>query len=148
MHHDNCFSTWLFYILVCLFLFVFFSRYCSCCDGALKNRSDVKWVPFFNILENFPRIPEKWPWDTLDQFCTGTWPGQENTSNIETKNNDNRKATKQSSLWGDKKNKSDRIFFPQERYLFWYGRRAVGLQKGGSRRVKPNLFIARGESPF
>ena len=55
--------------------------------------------------KEFPGIPEKWPWDFLEQFCTGTWPGQENTSNIETKNNDNRKATKQNSLWGDKKKK-------------------------------------------
>ena len=46
---DNRFSTWLFYISVCLFLFVFFTSYCrSCFEGALKkkNRSDVKWLPF------------------------------------------------------------------------------------------------------
>ena len=45
------------------------------------------------MRRNFPRIPEK-PWDFLEKFCSGTWPDQENTSNIENKRNDNRNATK------------------------------------------------------
>ena len=51
---DNRFSTWLCNISVCLFLFVFFNSYCrSCFEGALKkNRSDVNWLPFFNILDS------------------------------------------------------------------------------------------------
>ena len=53
------------------------------------------------------------PWDFLKQFCTGTWPGQENTSNIETKSNDNRKATKREldRYEVTKENIADRIFF-------------------------------------
>ena len=38
--------------------------------------------------------------------------------------------------------------FSQERYPFWGRGTGVGLQKGGSGRIKPNFFIARGESPF
>ena len=63
-----------------------------------KHRSDVKWLPFFDILENFrPNLREGIfrEFFFLEQFCAGTWPGQKNTSNDETKNNDNRKATKQ-----------------------------------------------------
>ena len=57
---DNRFSTWLFDILVCLFLFVFFTIYChSCYEGALKKKSDVRWLPFFNILENVSTFSEK-----------------------------------------------------------------------------------------
>ena len=57
---DNRFSTWLFDILVCLFLFVFFTIYCrSCYEGALKKKLDVKWLPFFNILENLSTFSEK-----------------------------------------------------------------------------------------
>ena len=43
---DNRFSTWLFYISVCLFLFVFFTSYCrSCFEGALK-KIDQMWTDY------------------------------------------------------------------------------------------------------
>ena len=147
--HDNSFSTWLFHILVCLFLFVFFTRCCSCCEGALKNKIRREVTTFFKYSwefwckltrRNFRRIPEKWPWDILEQFCTGTWPSQENnTSNIETKNNDNDERRRNKTRYEVTKKINLTVFvFPPERYLFWYGRRGVGLQKGGSGRVKLN----------
>ena len=49
---------------------------------------------------------------------TETWPGHENTSNIETKNNDNTKATKQELVKNWSKNKADRIFFLRKDTFF------------------------------
>ena len=85
------------------------------------------------------------PWDFLEQFCSGTWPDEENTSNIEKKNQRQQKGDEKRTRY--EVTKLATSAFSQERYLnFW--RRGVGLQKGGSGRVKHNLFIAQEESPF
>ena len=65
---DNRFSTWLFYILVCLFLFVFFTSYCrSYYEGALKkNRSDVKWLPFLILSKMTVQI-------NATEFSVNSW---------------------------------------------------------------------------
>ena len=53
-YQDNGFSTWFFYILVCFFcLYSLPAIVILVMKVLLKNRSDVKWLPFFNILENF-----------------------------------------------------------------------------------------------
>ena len=59
--------------------------------------------------KEFSRISER-PWDFLEQLCTGTWPGQKNTSNNETKNNDSRKATRQDLVTKWQKKSTDRVF--------------------------------------
>ena len=47
---DNRFSTWLFYILVCLFLFVFFTSYCrSYYEGALKKIAQM-WSDYHFLI--------------------------------------------------------------------------------------------------
>ena len=140
-----------FYILVCAFLFVYFTSYCcSCYEGALKKIdqmwSEYHFFIFWRILvrRNFPRIPEK-PWDFLEKFCSGTWPDQENTSNIENKSNDNRKATK-NSLWGDK-NSTVRFFSGKVPFL-GTGDGEWGFRRAG--RGESNLTcLSPGEShPF
>ena len=99
----TAFSLEFFFIF--LPLFVFFIRYCCSCYELRyfnKNRSDVKWLPFFNILENFSANERE---QIFREFLRNPgifWLGQENTGNFETKNNlkgrDNndrsRKATK------------------------------------------------------
>ena len=122
-----------FYILVCVFLFEDYTSYCcSCYEGALKKIdqmwSEYHFFIFSRILvqinaKEFSRIPEKL-WDFREQFCSGTSPDQEKTSNIENKSNDNRKATKKNSLWGDKN--STICFFSGKLPVLGRG---VGLQK-------------------
>ena len=74
------------------------------------------------MRRNFPRIPEK-PWDFLEKFCSGTWPDQENTSNIENKSDEQRKALKNRTRYEVTK------IAPSA--FFGGGGRGVGLQKGG-----------------
>ena len=71
--------------------------------------SDYHFLIFLRILvrinaKEFPRISEKWTWDLLEQFCTGTWP---TTTTTERRRN-------KDSFWGDKKIKATE-FFSQER---------------------------------
>ena len=91
----------------------------------------MKWLPFFNILENFSANERK---QIFREFLRNPgifWSGQENTGNFETKHNvegkDNdkrsRKATKPHEYvrrWQNEKqkyvplflkNSADRIFF-------------------------------------
>ena len=52
-YHDNGFSTWLFCILVCFFCLYSLPVIVVLVMKVLwKNRSDVKWLQIFNILEN------------------------------------------------------------------------------------------------
>ena len=53
-YHDNGFSSWFFYILVCFFCLYSLPVIVVLVMKVLwKNRSDVKWLPIFNILKNF-----------------------------------------------------------------------------------------------
>ena len=50
---DNRFSTWFFYISVCLFLSVFFTSYCrSCYEGALKKKIDHTWSDYRFLISS------------------------------------------------------------------------------------------------
>ena len=128
----------------------------------------MKWLPFFNILENFSANERE---QILREFLRNPgifWPGQENTGNFETKHNvkgkDNdsrsRKATKPHEYvrrWQNEKqkyvplflkNSADRIFFFSKGTFFGTGNGERGFIREGRGRVKPNLFIAPGEVAF
>ena len=106
-------------------LFVFFIRYCCSCYELRcffkKNRSDVKWLPFFNILENFSANEREQILRELLRNPGIFWAGQENTGNFETKHNvkgkgndsRSRKATKPHEYvrrWQNEKQKHVPLF--------------------------------------
>ena len=128
----------------------------------------MKWLPFFNILENFSANERE---QIFREFLRNPgifWLGEENTGNFETKNNlkgrDNndrsRKATKPHEYvrrWQNEKqkyvplfskNSADRIFFFRKGTLFGTRNGEWGFRREGRGRVKPNFFIARGELAF
>ena len=152
---DNRFSTWLFYILVCLFLFVFFTIYCrSCYEGALKKKSDVKWLPFFNILENVSTFSEKKKFGRLYFLINSwrvifSWPLRCRCVWFRycLYSRDPAKFPCKIVLHGVSQEFSEN-FFALICTFFGAGDGGEWLQKRGSGRVKPNLFIARGQSAF
>ena len=145
-YHDNGFSTWLFYILVCLFCLYSLPVIVVLVMKVLwKNGSDVKWLPFFNILRILVH------WINAKEYSENSWEMTLGFSRTIMHGNlarsrkyEQYRNQKQRQQKGDEtkfimrwqKNKSNRIFFPQERYRFWHGRRGVELQKSGPGRVK------------
>ena len=128
---DNRFSTWLFDILVCLFLFVFFTIYCrSCYEGALKKKkgmwSDYRFLIFSKISVPSPRKKKIRSALFFDQFFTSycfvafalslclvsillvfSWPGQVSVPNCSSRGF--------SGILGK--------FLRVNLHLFWYGGR-------------------------
>ena len=120
-----------------------------------KKKSDVKWLPFFNILENVSTFSEKkkifgrlyflinslriivsWP-----LRCRCVW------FRYCLYSRDPAKFPCQIVLPGVSQEFSEN-FFALICIFFGTGDGGEWLQKRGSGRVKPNLFIARGQSAF
>ena len=112
-----------------------------------KKKSDVKWLPFFNILENVSTFSEKKKIRSalfFDQFfasyCFVAFA-------LSLCSRDPAKFPCKIVLPGVSQEFSEN-FFALICIFFGTGDGGEWLQKRGSGRVKPNLFIARGQSAF
>ena len=125
-----------FYILVCAFLFVYFTSYCcSCYEGALK-KIDQMWSEyhFFIFSRILVQIKAK-------EFSENSWETLGFSRTVLLGNFARSREYKEYRKQKERKQKCDEkrfryevtiiepSAFSQGRYLFWG--REVGLQKGG-----------------
>ena len=125
-----------FYILVCAFLFVYFTSYCcSCYEGALK-KIDQKWSEYHFFI--FSRILVQ---INAKEFSENSWETLGFSRTVLLGNFARSREYKQYRKQKERQQKCDEkrfryevtiivpSAFSQGRYLFWG--REVGLQKGG-----------------
>ena len=145
--YDNRFSTWLFLyfslrLFVCILYQLLLFLLWRCFE---KNRSDVKWIPFFMFSRILMQINAKEfsenSWETLGFSRTillgNLARSREYKQHRKQKQRQQKGDEKKNSLWGDKNS--------TVRFRFFSGKVPKFL---GSGRVKHNLFIAQEESPF